>query len=237
MLTPGANGSVYLGHLASIPIYAHWTAVFMLYFAYLWSLTPNTPFDPSMFLLCLAVLLIAIVLHELGHGLMAKMLGATGITITLTAFGGQCQSIQRRSPGQSMLVIAAGPAVNFLLAGLSYGAFTLLQEHDASLLKHPFAGGPTWLGHFLSISMVMNLVLGIFNMLPIFPLDGGQLAYNGALLATRREPLARSITLTLAVIGAVAAFAGLTYLNRGQVDPFNGVILVFLVAQAFAALR
>jgi Zn-dependent protease len=239
MLTPGANGSVYLGHLASIPIYAHWTALLMLWFAYSWSAPNAGGFNPSIFLIALTVLLMGIVLHELGHGLMAKLLGAHGITITLWAFGGLCQSGRSRDsgPGRELLIVAAGPAVSFLLFGLSWAALWWLGNHDLSLVEHPFTKQPTWLGHFLRISMLLNLVMGVFNMLPIFPLDGGQLVYNGALLITRRMQLARQITLVLAVVGALAAFAGLTYLSGGQPSIYNAALFTFLVYQAFTYLR
>jgi Zn-dependent protease/CBS domain-containing protein len=103
-----------------------------------------------------ALLLFAsVLLHELGHSLVAKAQGIQVNSITLFVFGG-IASIDRESktPGQAFQVAIAGPAVSLALAILLFGVSQLLT------LPAPLWG--------------INLVLALFNMIPGLPLDGGQ---------------------------------------------------------------
>ena len=112
---------------------------------------------------CMALLLFSSVLmHELGHSLVALSQGIRVHSITLFLFGG-IASIEKESktPLQALQVAIAGPAVSFLLfLGLT------LFKHIVPLEK----GAGMILGRLASI----NLILTIFNMMPGLPLDGGQ---------------------------------------------------------------
>ena len=111
----------------------------------------------------MALLLFAsVLLHELGHSLVAKSQGITVNSITLFVFGG-IASIDRESktPGQAFQVAIAGPAVSFFLSialfALSY--FLLLPAPASAVINNLWQ---------------INLVLALFNMIPGLPLDGGQ---------------------------------------------------------------
>jgi Zn-dependent protease len=233
-----ARDSIYLGHLGPIPLYAHWSALMMVFMAYMLS-QGGASFDLPSFLLVLTVLMKGLILHELGHGLTAKALGATGVTITLWAFGGLCQSQRDQSPGREFLIVAAGPAVSFLLSGIGYGAVYYLENYPPEFLLNS-NGLAGVLYQFFYLMGYLNLVLGIFNMLPIFPLDGGQLVYNGALMFTRNHLLVRQVCLTLSVFGALAfvlyRFHGAgNQLTSGVI--FSGFIMFWLVSDAYRFLR
>lgn len=108
----------------------------------------------------------SVVLHELGHALAARRYGIGTAHITLYPFGGVA-AIERmpEEPDQEMVIALAGPAVNFVLAAL---------------------GGWVWLGteHGLVLGFVItNIGMGLFNLLPAFPMDGGRVLR--ALLARR----------------------------------------------------
>ncbi len=111
----------------------------------------------------MAVLLFAsVLLHELGHSLVAQAQGIQVNRITLFLFGG-IASIERESasPGQAFQVAIAGPAVSLALAGLLAG-LTVLFAADTP-------------GQVLASNLArINLVLALFNLLPGLPLDGGQ---------------------------------------------------------------
>lgn len=111
-----------------------------------------------------AVLLaISVLIHELAHALTAKAFGWPGARITLTLWGGHTQfSSFNATPGRSLAVAMAGPAANFVLAGLGYWLLLWVQ--------------PTGVPYLLwDIVIWANLLVAIFNVLPGLPLDGGRL--------------------------------------------------------------
>jgi Zn-dependent protease len=154
-----------------------------------------------------AILLLftCIVLHELGHSLTARHFGIGVSRILLLPIGGMAEfDAIPRQPRRELLITLAGPAVNFAFV-LALGPFLplshLLATGEVPLTLMGLAFG-VWL---------MNLVMGCFNLLPVFPMDGGRILR--ALLATRWPYLkatfwAASIGKALAIIGAVLmAFA------------------------------
>ncbi len=114
------------------------------------------------------LLYVCIVLHELGHSLVAKAFGIPVTCVTLFIFGGAAQIAQEpKNPREEFLVAAAGPLVS---AVISLVCFKLL----------PFLWPVESLGQFCVFALVdflasVNLMLLIFNLLPGFPLDGGRI--------------------------------------------------------------
>jgi len=197
----------YLGDLVGIPIFLHWTVLLLAFNA--WRMSGGSGGGIDTFIIVLVVLLSGIVLHELGHGLMARALGAHGLTITLWAFGGLCESRRDSTRlGREIAIVAAGPAVSLLLwLGCSYLLDFLLATQPGLVAQ---GNSYTLLGEFLSIAAALNFMLLLFNMMPIFPLDGGQLTFYTVLAVTRKPLLARQVSLTLAVVGVLAVFLWFT---------------------------
>jgi stage IV sporulation protein FB len=131
------------------------------------------------------VLMVAssVLVHELGHALVARHLGVPVTGIGLHFFGGaaELQGLARR-PGDEIAIAAAGPAVSFALAGSGYALASL-----------------TGVGAFGLFALV-NLVLALFNLVPAFPSDGGRILR--ALLA-RKHGLVRATDIAVKV-GRVA---------------------------------
>ena len=107
--------------------------------------------------LLLSALLLAAILHELGHYWVLRRLHARVTAIRITALGAEMQVAGRLSYGGELLAAAAGPAVNLLLAA----ALGLL--------------GRWWEPLYLLAGA--QAVLGCFNLLPILPLDGGRMLW------------------------------------------------------------
>jgi Zn-dependent protease len=129
---------------------------------------------------CSAVLFFgSLILHELGHALVARRGGIEIEGIDLWLLGGLARFRQdTRSPGQEFAVAAAGPAVSILLALLFAGVSVALagpdDALDVALLRNGVdVSAPLALVVFLA---EMNLWLFLFNLLPAFPLDGGRIA-------------------------------------------------------------
>ena len=108
------------------------------------------------------LLFVSVLLHELGHSLVALREGVKVVSITLFLLGGVAR-VEREcsTPMGSFRVAAAGPAVSFLLAG-----FLLASQHAAGH-ANPL------LGNLVERLGYLNLVLALFNLLPGLPLDGG----------------------------------------------------------------
>ncbi|MFN4194882.1 MAG: site-2 protease family protein [Thermosynechococcus sp.] len=158
-----------VGRVFGIPLYIDrsWFLVILL-FAFLngsdWQATyPQWGVLVWLMGFVVSLLLFAsVLLHELGHSLVARSQGITVRSITLFLFGGMA-AIERESntPGQAFQVAIAGPLVSFALFALLQGAAVVLPA------DHPL--------HELVLYLAnINFVLGVFNLLPGLPLDGGQ---------------------------------------------------------------
>ncbi len=224
------EGRFYLGHLGPIPLYVHWTFLFLVLMVF--QSVPSSG-NQTTAILVMAVLLSGIVLHELGHGMAARIQGAYGVTITLWALGGLCSSTRDALPRREIIILAAGPAVSAALSWGSVLAMHLLDQSDPGAYR----GTLTW--QFLSLSALINWQLFIFNMLPIYPLDGGQITYNVALLVTRRQRVAANFSLALACIGAFAYLWWRTdqFTHFGNNFIYMIIMIGWLLFNAFRALR
>lgn len=173
-----------LGRIAGIDVYLHPTL--LLFFL------PGVASGISPLLI--AALFGCVLLHEFGHALMARRFGIGTLDITLYPIGGVAR-LQRlpRAPGAELLVALAGPAVNFAIV-LALIAFNLLL---------PTAGGyGSGLGEFADGLILTNLLLGVFNLVPAFPMDGGRVLralLSGWLGRARATSVAAGLGRTLAL--------------------------------------
>jgi Zn-dependent protease len=145
-------------------------------------------------------LFVCVLLHELGHSITGQHFGLKVSRIMLWPLGGiaQFESIPRK-PSQEILMTLAGPAVNFVIAGLLWLVLPFPSGWDA----FPYPSSLADLGRWL---VEANLWMGCFNLLPVFPSDGGRLLR--ATLATRLSYLrATFVAATVAKIVAVGGFA------------------------------
>ena len=141
-----------------------------------------------------------VVLHELGHSFAAMRYGIGVRRILLLPIGGMAEfeSIPRE-PRKELLITLAGPAVNFVIAGVLW----LVLRTSAAIPTDRIT-----LADFGHLLLQWNLLMGVFNFLPAFPMDGGRLLRAG--LATRMNYLratlwAVSIGKAICVAGAIAA--------------------------------
>ena len=121
---------------------------------------------------------VSLVLHELGHALVARRNGIGISGIDLWFFGGIAKMTRdTASPGEEFRVAAAGPAVTLLVVALCAGASALAARTGAFLDSAAFADTATTPAlALLGWLAVINAFLFVFNLVPAFPLDGGRLA-------------------------------------------------------------
>jgi Zn-dependent protease/CBS domain-containing protein len=164
------RGSLPIGSIAGIQIMLHptWLIIALLISLTLGAgdLPAHFPgWHPAFYAAAgagVAMLFFASVLaHELSHARVARRFGIGVRDITLFIFGGAA-TMERdpNTPREEALVSLAGPACSLVLGGLLIGLFVVLQ-------RSPIGSIIGWLG-------VMNLALGVFNVIPAFPMDGGR---------------------------------------------------------------
>jgi Zn-dependent protease/CBS domain-containing protein len=150
----------------------------------------------------------SILLHELAHSLVAKREGLPVRSITLFIFGGvSALGGEPQTPGQEFRVAIVGPLVSFILA-VVFGLVTVV-----AFLSDVGDSPPAAVALYLAI---INFAVGVFNMLPGYPLDGGRVLRAGLwargrnlLAATRRASKAGTfIAFGLIAIGVVSILAG-----------------------------
>jgi len=144
---------------------------------------------------------ICLVLHEFGHALTAQRLGLPVKHILLLPIGGMAllQNMPRK-PRTELLITAAGPAVNFAIAGI---ALVLLRGWPPGMDD---VDQPTFhVVGVLKFLLLANLWLGCFNLLPAYPMDGGRVLR--ALLAYKLDYL--EATRWAVIIGYFVAGSGI----------------------------
>jgi Zn-dependent protease/CBS domain-containing protein len=178
---PSIRWSWRLGSLFGIDLYIHVTFLLLLIWIAVSHLARGQGLALAAGGLALVLSVFAIVvLHELGHALMARRFGIGTRDITLLPIGGVSR-LERmpEKPSQELLVAIAGPAVNVGLALLLLGALELLEGMVGPDELH-VVGGPV-----LAKLFWINVSLAVFNLIPAFPMDGGRVLR--ALLALRVE--------------------------------------------------
>ncbi len=197
--------SLKLGKLLGVEVYLHFT--FLLLLAFLGFAYWRSTRDVASTLLGIGFVLAlfgCVVLHELGHALMARRFGIRTRDITLLPIGGVAR-LERmpESPMQELWVALAGPAVNGVIAAVLFAGLIatdgLAPARDIGVTE----------GSFWQRLMALNLVLAAFNLLPAFPMDGGRVLR--ALLSTRlgrrrATAIAARIGQAMAILFGVVGF-------------------------------
>ncbi len=168
-----------IGRIAGIPIRVHATFFLLLLFVAI-AHAEGGPAGIVHGLIFILALFACVVLHELGHSLVAMRYGIRVRDITLLPIGGVA-ALERmpENPRHEFLVAIAGPAVNVVIAGALY----LLLAATGTL--QPVQALGVAQGSMVERLMVVNVFLAGFNLLPAFPMDGGRMLR--ALLAQRMD--------------------------------------------------
>ncbi len=166
-----------------------------------------------------------VMLHEFGHALACRQVGGTANRIVLWPLGGVAYVSPPPRPGATLWSIAAGPLVNVvLLPVLSVFWFLYRSLGWAAAMPNAYA--------WLRAVWYMNLGLLVFNLLPIYPLDGGQILRSLLWYVVGR---ARSL-MTATIIGFVGV-AGLIILAVLTRSAWFGVLAAFILMNCWGGLR
>src|SRR5581483_10936127 len=176
--------SIPAGRLFGVDIRIHLTFLFLL--AFIWftqSVTMGTA-GAVRGLALVAIIFGCVVLHELGHALVARRSGVAVRSIILLPIGGvtlmEDVGQHNPDPARDIRIAIAGPLVNLVIAALS-GIFIYLFLPQVRLWGHPFVHA----GNLPRALFWGNVFLGGFNLLPAYPMDGGRVLR--ALFAERMD--------------------------------------------------
>jgi len=204
------KGTIQIAKVAGIPIRLHWS--FLLIFVWVgynaW--IENMPWQGFLFLqFYVLILFLCVVLHEYGHALTARRFGNKTRDILLTPIGGiaRLESFSEK-PIQELLIAIAGPAVNFAIVIL-IGIYLFTIGGYSFSNMGMFFSPEFWKynNDFLPLILKSNLILGLFNFIPAFPMDGGRIFRA---LLSFRWPRLKS-TMIAARLGQMCAIGFLIY--------------------------
>ena len=174
----------------------------------------------AWYLILVLLLFVCVVLHELGHCLVAKRFEVPVYRILLMPIGGMAQfgRIPRR-PSRELLISGAGPLVNFVIVFALWIAIALFSDGFRQEFSYNIP-------NLVITLMYLNLVMGVFNLLPVFPMDGGRILR--ALLALKFSYLTatRSAVLIARPIIAVGIVLALWQLDAWLLAALLAFILV-----------
>lgn len=193
-------GSIPAVKVFGIPVRLHFT--FVLLFVFLISLGITGGQSMWADVLYIAALFGSVILHELGHALVARRYGIRTVEIVMFPIGGLARLDRNPGAKEEFWIAVAGPAVNVAIAALlfTYLVFSgagplplqaLVVASDSTLLQRIGAG---------------NLILALFNLLPAFPMDGGRILRS---LLARRRPQEEATRITARAGQALAILMGL----------------------------
>ena len=153
-----------------MPVRFHFT--FVLLFVFLIFVGLESSQSALSDVVFVAAVFASVLLHELGHAVVARRYGVRTAEIVLFPIGGLARLEKPPRTREELWIASAGPMVNFFLAALILSATSLLRESPvggvASLAEPTDANLPERIA-------LGNLVLGVFNLLPAYPMDGGRI--------------------------------------------------------------
>jgi Zn-dependent protease len=222
-MTPTKQGSIRLFRFAGIDVFLHWSWFVIAFY----QINNRSGGDSSLLWNALEYLaLFALVtMHEFGHALACRSVGGKADQIVLWPFGGVAYVDPPQRPGAVLWSLAAGPLVNVALAPVLTG---LMYWGRSSGWPDTSPNGYACL-HWV---WVVNLSLLIFNMLPVYPLDGGQI-----LRALLWFPIGRVRSLMVATIIGLVGVVGLIGLAVWMQSLWFGALVVFILMNCWRGLQ
>jgi stage IV sporulation protein FB len=208
---PGGRAAVFFGIPAETPFDLrfslfgvrvrvhpmHWVISAVLGWDYCAKIGGNLLFYVALWVVCV---FLSVLLHEMGHVLVGRLFGSDG-HIVLFSFGGVAiGSSDLRKGWQRILVYFAGPAFQFVLFGLLYFSASPLIQRTPMDWRGPLA-------HAFRMLLLINWLWPIFNLFPIWPLDGGRICREVLEAPLGHKGVIASLWVSIIVSGALALLA------------------------------
>ncbi len=212
-----------LAHIAGINVYLHWS--WFLVVLYELEARANVYSSPIWIVLEVLALFAIVTMHEFGHALACRQVGGVANRILLWPFGGIAYVDTPVRPGATLWTLAAGPLVNVVLIPI------LAVLSSWALASGAVLADPNLL-IFIHSVVFINLALLIFNILPVYPLDGGQILH-----ALLWYPLGRARSLMAATVIGLVGVVGFFLLALRIGDLWLAAITVFILLYCWSGLK
>jgi Zn-dependent protease len=217
------QGSIHLFRLAGVDLYLHWS--WFLVAAYEIESRKGRYSSVAWNALEYLALFSIVLMHEFGHALACRQVGGTANQIVLWPLGGVAYVNPPQRPGATLWSIAAGPLVNVVLLPVFVAAFMLSRSLGwAHAIPDAY--------QLLRAVMWIDVSLLVFNLMPIYPLDGGQIL-RSLLWFVLGRGRSLMVTTILGLLGIVGFF-GLALWLRSF---WFGAISVFMLMNCWGGLR
>ncbi len=177
----------------------------------------------AMFWSWIAAVLISLLAHEICHVLAARFLGAR-VRIVLSGMGGNVFGLDAQKRWQRVLILLAGPLGNVLFLGILWGITAASLPGDWRVFLAPYV----WL------LMWINAFWAVLNLLPLWPLDGGQCAVEigDALLGRRGQTAALLLSLLVCLLLSFTVVGWARYNLTNRFDPRYPLYFSYFFIQA-----
>ncbi|QYY37364.1 site-2 protease family protein [Ruficoccus sp. ZRK36] len=211
--------SIKLFRLFGIQVEVHASFALLLGLVAMWGYQEAGPAGIAGGMIFTALIFTSVLMHEYGHCLAARRYGVRIPRILLLPIGGMAQfSHIPREPRKELIITAAGPLVNFLIAGALFAVLGVPSYFS----YNPFSLHPL---EILTMLIAWNIIMGLFNLLPIFPMDGGRVLR--ALLAMRYDYLtATKIAVHTGKVLGILAIAGAAFYLH---SPLTVALFAFII--------
>jgi Zn-dependent protease len=222
------RGSFRLFRVASIDVFVHWT-----WFVVAWiqiSLRPDYYRSQAWKVAEYVSLFGIVLLHEFGHALACRSVGGRAKTIVLWPLGGVAFVSPPNRPGAVLWSIAAGPLVNLALVPVTMLLVFWADTQGLKTSSRDFYS-------FLEMMTLMNGILLVFNMLPIYPLDGGQIVQSLLWFVIGRWRSLQVVSLTGVFFGIALFFLGLFFTATNAGSIMLSVMAAFIVYRSIVSFQ
>lgn len=205
-MLPSHSGSFPLFRFAGIQVYLHW---WWFVFAVIELTVRNRAYTNFAWNVAeYLALFVIVLLHEFGHSLACRQTGGKADQIILWPLGGIAFVRPPPRPAAELWSIAAGPLVNVLLVPVIYGLLWARANFGWGLDFPDYR-------RFLQAVYWINIGLLVFNLIPVYPLDGGQILRSLLWFVVGRARSLRIATI-FGAVGIVVLAAGLLWLQPGR---------------------
>lgn len=221
-MLPARSGSFRLFQLFGIQVYMHWTWLLLVFMA---AQLSNRYTNKTWVVVDYMALFGIVLMHEFGHSLACRSVGGQARLIALWPLGGVAYVQPPARPGALLWSIVAGPLVNVVLVPITMILWMWAQAAGSLLTADA--------QQFIKTLAFINVALLVFNLIPIYPLDGGQIVQALLWFLVGQARSLRIVAVFGLVFGAAGGLAALLY----QRNLWMALIAVFIVMRAWSGFQ